>query len=905
MSGLAGRLLRVSAAEAGLAASLSLIMVLTSVGQGAGATAMDALLFARFGTERLPLLYLALGVVSIVCALGVSVLFAAVRRDRAYPAVLAVLALALVALYLFVRTDDALAYPVAWLGANVVVMFQGIVAWGVASWLCDARQAKRLFPLANAAKIGGVIVGSALVAPLVAVLRLDDLLLLWALALAGTLAVVWRVSRTAPSAPAIHRDVSLARELVSGFGVVRSSRLLRLLAASLVLFSVLFFALALPFTRAARDAFPREEDLAAFLGLFNASVTAVAVLVSLVVANRIYARIGVVNAILVFTLIYLAGFVALVATGSFLVVAAARWLQLAWLAGIADSAYQALFNPVPSERRDQMRAFMEGVPGQAGIALAGILLVLGDRTLAPAQVAIGGAAVAALTTWVIWRIRAAYRDALVDALRAGRPEPFLGAHEAYAGLLRDGAAIRVVRDALAAPDVPARRIAARILAERPSPELADTVRVAAGDADAVVRAHALRAAARLDPLGAADAARASLDRGGPDRASALLVLHRAGDAAASDLLRGELAAADADARLAALEAVADSVLFDRLDLLAAATDDRDLAVRRRSLELLAAADERRAMDVALGWLAVPGRAADALTALEDLPAAMASPDLARSADDAMARASRYRRLARAFGADGDVAGLVRLSLENRARAAARAAVRAAAIRSGRRAGDALLDGLESGDSRRRAEALEALETCVRRDLAGPLIALWEREDAPPARSDATAALRDDDDEWLRTCAAQLDGGVTMAAVETVPLMERVLFLHRVPLFARLDPADLQQIARIATEVSFGEGDTIARQGEEGDALYVVLTGAVTVRQGGSVVATRGAGDAVGEMSIVSAVPRIATLAASGPTRALRLARADFEAILRDRPETALGVIRVLSARLAEATARSA
>ena len=96
-------------------------------------------------------------------------------------------------------------------------------------------------------------------------------------------------------------------------------------------------------------------------------------------------------------------------------------MQLAWLAGIADAAYQALFNPVPPERRDQMRAFMEGVPGQAGIALAGLLLLVGDRVFEPRQVAVAGVVIAAATTAVIWRARGAYRDALIAALRIGMP----------------------------------------------------------------------------------------------------------------------------------------------------------------------------------------------------------------------------------------------------------------------------------------------------------------------------------------------------------------------------------------------------------------------------------------------------------------------------------------------------
>jgi hypothetical protein len=277
--------------------------------------------------------------------------------------------------------------------------------------------------------------------------------------------------------------------------------------------------------------------------------------------------------------------------------------------------------------------------------------------------------------------------------------------------------------------------------------------------------------------------------------------------------------------------------------------------------------------------------------------AQLSPRLASLADAERGRAARYRAFAMAVPKDGGVADVLRTSLMNRARVAERRAVRASAVASGRVAPASLLDSLGSPDSRVRAEALETLETYVRPELARPLIAIWES--APP--DVRLADLAHDDDPWLRECLDYLGGGAAMP-LETVALMDRVLFLRKVPLFADLDPADLQQVARIATEKAFVDREVIARQGDMGDALYVVMSGAVRVERDGRAVATRGPGEHVGEMSIVSAMPRNATLAASGETKTLRIGRAEFESILRDRPETALGVIRVLAARLTEATA---
>lgn len=894
------RVVRVDPGEGRLAASLFALMFMTALGAGSGLTAADALLFSREGVAALPQLYLALGVVSFVLALGVSVVFGALRRDRVYPIGLAVLTAALLALRLAVADPAGLAYPAMWLGANVVASLQGIVAWGVASWICDARQAKRLFPVANAAKILGAIAGSAAVAPLVLVVRLEDLLVLWAATLAVAVVVVLRLRRGAPAAPPVRRDVALRDELVVGFRVVRASPLLRGLALSLVLFSVLFFALALPFTRAAREAYPREDELAAFLGVFGATTTAAAFLASLFLANRIYARFGVVQPIFVFTLIYLAGFVALTLTDSFLVVVAARWLQLAWLAGIADAAYQALFNPVPAERRDQMRAFMEGVPGQAGIALGGLLLLVGDRALEPRQVAAGGAAVAALSAVVIWRTRGAYREALVAALRTGRPEPFLGARLAYGRLAQDPSAIAVAVAGLSSDDGATRRASAQILGDIAPPSARAALGRAANDADPVVRAAALRGGARLGGAEFVAAARAALDQADVElRAAALLVLHRAADAGAAARLRAMAGDPDPAARHAAMLAIAEAdPAAARVIALGLATDP-DGAVRAAATDVLVERDPAAALWHAEAALAVPPERDRALAMLEALPAARGSAVLADFAVERRARALRDRALAHSLPT-GELAELLALSLRRRAAHAARQAVRAAAVLSGRVAPVALLDGLASDEPGFRAEALETLESYVRPDLVRPLLALWEG--APP--SAALSELTRDDDPWIRDCATQLEraGGDDMATLATIPTMERVLFLHKVPLFAALDPADLQQVARVATERAFATGETLFRQGDRGDALYVVVDGALRIEQDGRPVATRGRGEVVGEMSIVSDRPRIATVIGAADGRALSIGRAEFESILRDRPETAIGVIRMLALRLAEATA---
>jgi CRP/FNR family transcriptional regulator, cyclic AMP receptor protein len=140
-------------------------------------------------------------------------------------------------------------------------------------------------------------------------------------------------------------------------------------------------------------------------------------------------------------------------------------------------------------------------------------------------------------------------------------------------------------------------------------------------------------------------------------------------------------------------------------------------------------------------------------------------------------------------------------------------------------------------------------------------------------------------------------------LDTLPLMQRVLFLRKVALFAELPPPDLKPIAVVAEEHAFSDGETIAEQGDPGDAMHIIVSGEVSivvVSEGQErTIAVRSSGDVIGEMAVITSRPRMAGLVATGPVRVLSIGRPQLESILRERPETSLGVIRVLCQRLAE------
>jgi len=1037
--------LKIRPGEGRLATLLIALMLCVSVGSGIGGTGMDALFYSRFGIQ--PYLYVILGLVTFFNLMAVTSLLQRVARERLYVVLPLALAAVLVAEWFLVSLHLAWFYPVMWLSKEVLNSLAGLFSWGLAAAVCDTRQAKRLFPLFTAGSILGTLLGSFGTPPLVAWLHSENLLLVWALGLFLTFLLSAQLARSGraragAAAPASTTKPARAREtrkrpvraaggifheIQQGFQYVRASPLMRWISLTAVLFSVLWFALLLPFTRAAAGQYPTADSLTNFFALFQGLYTALALAASLFFANRLFARFGLMNMLIVYPAIYLFGFIALIIAPFFStifhfsfvifpILVAFRFGQLIWSQGIADTIWQAIFNVVPAGRRDQTWAFVNGVPGQVGIIIAGLLLMIGEQTLAPAQLYWMGLGAAGLTVFVLWQAKRAYGGALADALRAGQPQVFFTDDEPFGGFQRDASALAATVNGLVDPDPTVRHVAVEILGHFAAPQAAEALLDTLTDPAPQVRAASLRALTR------AGAARALLEiaaclrdpeaevrlqavaalgqlaastRGliahiqpllaDPDPAvrgrSAVMLLRAenkiAGDEArraAFDLIKTMARDSDVECRLSALTAFGDfgaSVGDEASHLTADALRDLAPAVRAAAALALVKCDSdsahaldhlipaladdnrsvREAVARALGVMGVPAlertvqaladssRSTGALLALERLPARRVAPALREYAGRQVTRALHYLALARGleYGLTNVRLELLYESLYVKARSHGANALRVVGLLGNNETVTLALENLKSRDATQRANALETLEAVGEAALVKPLLKVWETaegESAPASLSPAEMLNRllSDEDAWLRACAvfaaptagdlaplAESDpdalvretaglivkGESAMDTLATLPLMERILFLRRVALFTELPPSDLKQVAAIASESFFADGEALAVEGESGDEMYIIVSGAVRVLVGEreTEVARRNPGDVVGEMAIIGREPRTASLIAAGAVRALCLGQKQFESLLRERPEISLAVMRVLCERLKSATAR--
>lgn len=135
-------------------------------------------------------------------------------------------------------------------------------------------------------------------------------------------------------------------------------------------------------------------------------------------------------------------------------------------------------------------------------------------------------------------------------------------------------------------------------------------------------------------------------------------------------------------------------------------------------------------------------------------------------------------------------------------------------------------------------------------------------------------------------AGELLGDVTMEQL-----------IAKSPLFEKLDDAGRKRLLQGGTLESYAPGVAIMTEGEPGDSFYFLKTGAVevTTMRGAERIklADLGAGDFFGEVSVITAQPRTATVTALSPVVAVRFQRRKISRVLMDYPD----VTKLLNAKI--------
>ncbi len=995
-------------------------------GQGIGENAAFALFLSSINVDFLPYMYMGLGVAVFFVFIVFSASLSRFQNAAVIKYLLAgsaiLFAIEWLAIILF---RSSVSYPFLWLTTYGMGVVLGTLLWTSAGEVCDARQAKRLFPLFTSMGILGSVLGNLLTGVIASLAGAEGLVLFYAVSLGAGFWLVRMIARAYfKPEPEASESFSLIKDLRTGYDFVSRSQLFRLIAVSSILYSILFFTVDFPFSERISNAYANDAaGLAAFKGLFTSVTTIVTFLVSLLLANRLYTRLGIVNGVLIMPVTYILAFVLFFISFNFWGAVGARFGQLVILGGVMGTAWNALFNVVPPERRGQVLAFNNGVPSQIGVVLSGILILLSRQVLSTQDVLLIGVFVALVATYITIKMRPAYGDALLSALRAGRTEVFSDQEEAFSGYKNDPSAMQVILKALHDPRPETRRLAAEMLGRMGNLLAAPDLIERLADDDAYVRAAATKALADLGAKPAFgeiilglddpdDSVReetlASLPKLGIDSSpelvrtlerllkdknvrvrshTAVALAYLGNVKSAQTLLSRMLKSPDLASRQIAMDAIhhvagnAGGGFPLKMELVLGALDDPSALIRREAIQVLLVLKDTSHLDMVLQRLGdenagVRRQASESLKQVwadsrsgvlhileqkdkKSLDAALdAIPPGDPHALDSLRTYIQYevsniwylRMLNNSFTGNGRVVALLLETLKFREARSEDRLIKAVGLFGNRRAMEIVRKSLNAGDASTRAAALETLETLGDPTITKEVLPILDRGgvftvdvEQMLETSVVIGGLLESDDDWLRALAARMvyelglqeyipvlkkmksdpvalvqqtaqdalariAGGAKMKTLKTLSTLDRILLLREVPLFSRLSPEDLEQIAEFAQEQLFPAESMICREGDPGDSLFIIVSGKVRVIKESeddtqTILAVRGNGEFVGEMAILESSKRSATLQADGDVRMLVLDGDSFKAILRDRPEVAISVLQHMSRRVRELNER--
>jgi len=156
--------------------------------------------------------------------------------------------------------------------------------------------------------------------------------------------------------------------------------------------------------------------------------------------------------------------------------------------------------------------------------------------------------------------------------------------------------------------------------------------------------------------------------------------------------------------------------------------------------------------------------------------------------------------------------------------------------------------------------------------------------------------------WREYNTGQRDANLK-AGTRVTAILE---FLRQMPLFAGLSDTELESVARDFVTRQFRQGETIFRQGDAGQLLYLIRSGSVRIfvmdEEGRETsVVLYGPGDVFGELAVIDELPRSASVIAMEDTAVLALTRDQLREHMRREPLLAHNFLKALSRRLRSST----
>lgn len=126
------------------------------------------------------------------------------------------------------------------------------------------------------------------------------------------------------------------------------------------------------------------------------------------------------------------------------------------------------------------------------------------------------------------------------------------------------------------------------------------------------------------------------------------------------------------------------------------------------------------------------------------------------------------------------------------------------------------------------------------------------------------------------------------------------FLKLCSVFSPLGPQEIREVLDCLHPVDYPAGEKIVREGDEGDAFYILKTGEARVEKDGRILKVLRPGDGFGELALLTGAPRAADVIASVTSSVFRLSKLDFDRLVNQKPKLRQAFVSLASGYSADA-----
>jgi CRP-like cAMP-binding protein len=132
-----------------------------------------------------------------------------------------------------------------------------------------------------------------------------------------------------------------------------------------------------------------------------------------------------------------------------------------------------------------------------------------------------------------------------------------------------------------------------------------------------------------------------------------------------------------------------------------------------------------------------------------------------------------------------------------------------------------------------------------------------------------------------------------------PLVGITGALANTRLFSLCSRKELRTVAKVAKVKNVPKGTRLMAEGDEGDTMFVILSGVARVTRKGRKVAALSAGDAVGELAVLGRTTRNATVDADSDLEVAEISRRSLSRLVNDVPSFSLKLLESMANRVRE------